>query len=213
MMTEKHLTKVATVGLTVGFLLAGAGLWTGSAATAGNPPTPVTSTQAATTQASHKAKIVKVTMHIVSGEKKLEGQEQPYFTNPAWQKTSGGPVAAGDIVKLTIVSNDDGPAPAPAYTKVKGTVRGTETINGKTVSEVAAKRISHTFTVPALGLNLPIPAAPEGRTVTVSATIKVTKAGAFNWQCFAPCGSGSSGWGGAMVTNGWMKGTISIKKA
>lgn len=212
-MMKKHLARAATVGLTLGVLLAGAAACGNSPTTSAKPTTSNTATQTTTTVSPHQGKTIDVTMKIVSGPGKLNGQEQPYFTNTSWKVTSGGTISAGDTVNLTIISNDDGPAaPPPGFNTVKGTVGGTETVNGKSVASVATKDISHTFSIPALGINLPIPVAPTGGTVTVSATIKMAKTGTFDWQCFAPCGSGASGWGGAMATADWMKGTVTISQ-
>lgn len=132
----------------------------------------------------------------------------PKFTNPFWS------VKAGSTVVLTIQSFDDGTAPLPQnspYQKVSGTVGGSELIDGKAATSVPNTQIAHTFTIPALGLNVVIPAAPKGGSVTVTATFKTPKAGSFVWQCEAPCGTGPTGWGGAMITPGWMVGTITVK--
>jgi hypothetical protein len=132
----------------------------------------------------------------------------PHYTNAFWK------AKAGDTVVLTIKSYDDGTAPLSPdspYNKVLGTVNGTELVNGKPVSQFADNAVAHTFTVPGLGLNIVVPAAPTGGTVTVQATFKVPKAGTYNWQCEAPCGTTASGWGGPMETPGWMQGTITIE--
>jgi hypothetical protein len=50
---------------------------------------------------------------------------------------------------------------------------------------------------------------PSGGTVTVT-QFYLNSTGSFNWQCFVPCGSGSSGWDGAMSTPGWMMGTVQV---
>ena len=55
-----------------------------------------------------------------------------------------------------------------------------------------------------LGINIPI--APTSRTTFTFHT--TGKAGMYEWQCFDPCGSDPGGWGGAMATAGYMKGTV-----
>lgn len=170
---------------------------------AGAPSASLPSTQPA------QAQTVNVNMTITT-DSKLKGQEQPKFSNPDWSQASGA-VRVGNTVKLTIVSYDDGAAPPPqGFDQVKGTVGGVEQVDGKTVSTVALKDISHTFSIPSLNINIPIPVAPTGGSVTVEAMVPLTKAGTFTWQCFAPCGSGTSGWAGAMATDGWMRGNIKI---
>lgn len=121
-------------------------------------------------------------------------------------------VANGTKVVLTITSYDDGPSPLPAgmttYDSVQG---GTETVDGRSVTSVPNSNLSHTFTVPQLGLNVAIPAVTSGeKSVTVVFTFTATKSGSFIWKCMAPCGSGSDGMGGAMAAAGWMRGTITV---
>lgn len=119
-------------------------------------------------------------------------------------------VHKGDTVRLTIKEYDDMATPLPAgspYDKVMG---GTETANGAPVTSVANKDISHTITIPALGINIPLPKAPDGGVATVVFTFKANQAGTFVFQCMTPCGSGSTGMGGAMVKQGWMKGQLVV---
>ena len=120
-------------------------------------------------------------------------------------------VKANQPVRLVITSYDDGTAPLPSalvtYDKVAG---GTETVGGVALTSVKNSEVSHTFTVPQLGLNAVIPAAPSNGSVKVVFTFTPTKSGTFTWQCYAPCGSGSDGMGGAMVTKGWMTGSLQV---
>lgn len=171
--------------------------------------TPSAPSQTSTPASAPQVQTVQVKMSILT-DGKLNGNEQPKFTNPDWSQATGA-IKVGNTVKLTIVSYDDGAAPPPqGFDTVKGTVGGVEQVDGKTVSSVNLKDISHTFSIPDLNINIPIPVAPTGGSVTVVASIPLTKAGTFTWQCFAPCGSGSSGWAGAMATSGWMRGNIKI---
>jgi len=189
-MTRTALMGIAAAGLIVG--LAGCGQ------------------PAQATAATPTPRTVHISMQIKSGT--LKGQENPYFTNAAWKTAGGSQLQKGDTVDLTIVSYDDGPAPAPpGFGKVTGTVGGKETVDGKTVTSVPIASISHTFTISSMGVNIPIPVAPTGGSITVSAQIHLTKSGTFSWQCFAPCGTGSSGWDGAMSTDNWMKGYIRVQ--
>lgn len=114
------------------------------------------------------------------------------------------------IVHLTIVNNDNGGGLlAGPYGHAQGLI-GLERVNGK-ATVVSDKNIAHTFTVPALGLNIVVPAAPNNGVVTVQATFKVTKTGNFRWQCMAPCGTGSTGWSGPMATVGYMTGLVNVE--
>jgi len=132
----------------------------------------------------------------------------PRYTNPSWT------VHAGQTVVLRITSYDTGTAPLggvqTAFDAVSGTISGTETVDGKAFRSFPNTQIAHTFTVVGLGLNLPIPAAPSGGSVTVTARFVAQRAGAFVWQCYAPCGSGPNSMGGAMSVMGWMEGRIDV---
>lgn len=132
----------------------------------------------------------------------------PMYTNASWS------VREGETVVLRITSYDDGPAPLTGaqtmFDNVEGTLGGTELVDGKPVRSVPNGDITHTFTVVGLGLNLPIPAAPTGGSVTVVARFVATRTGSLVWQCYAPCGSGPNAMGGPMSTRGWMEGRIRV---
>ncbi len=119
---------------------------------------------------------------------------------------------ANSRVELVIHSYDDGPAAVTGNNyAVKGTIGGYELVDGKKVKTIPAKNVAHTITIPGMNLNIPIPPKTGNEQyVTVVAYFNTGKAGNYPWQCMAACGSGSSGWTGAMSTNGWMKGTFSV---
>lgn len=150
---------------------------------------------------------VTETMKIVTGSLSGFG-DQPQYTNPDWT------VHVGERVTVKIVSFDDGTAPLMGsqmmYAKVEGSTTGEETAAGHAISSVSDTNVAHTFTVVGLGFNMPIPAAPTGKSVTVVATFIPTKTGTFTWQCYAPCGGGTNGMGGAMATMKWMEGKIKV---
>ena len=150
---------------------------------------------------------VTQTMEIVTGSLSGFG-DQPQYTNPDWA------VHVGERVTVKIVSFDDGTAPLMGsqmmYAKVEGSTTGQENVAGHAISSVSNTNVSHTFTVVGLNFNMPIPAAPTGKSVTVVATFVPTKTGTFTWQCYAPCGAGTNGMGGAMSTMKWMEGTIKV---
>ncbi len=146
-------------------------------------------------------------MKIITGSLTDFG-DQPQFTNPSWT------VRAGERVTVRIISYDDGTAPLMGsqmmYDQVLGSTTGKELVAGHAVSAVTDTNVSHTFTVVGLRFNMPIPAAPTGKSVIVEATFIPTKTGTFSWQCYAPCGAGTNGMGGAMSTKRWMEGTIKV---
>jgi heme/copper-type cytochrome/quinol oxidase subunit 2 len=56
-----------------------------------------------------------------------------------------------------------------------------------------------------LGLNVPICAMCQ-----TSFTFFSGAPGTFTWRCMDPCGTGPSGWDGAMATDGYMSGHITV---
>lgn len=121
-------------------------------------------------------------------------------------------VPAGKPVTLMITNYDDANTPLAAgqpYNTVQG---GRETVNGKPVTFVGNKVIAHTFTVPGLHLNAPIPmeTAGSGLSNTVTFTFTPRKRGTYIFQCYTPCGSGKNGTGGPMMKQGYMQGTLIV---
>jgi len=132
---------------------------------------------------------------------------------------------ANTLIEVVIMNFDQGNATltGPQFANVTGTVNNTMSfynnnamnstegpsgiiVQGQqTVSSLSANYISHTFTVPSLGLNIPVAAES-----TEVAYFMTGGAGTYTWLCESLCGSGSTGSGGAMSTPGWMSGTITV---
>lgn len=128
---------------------------------------------------------------------------------------------ANTLIQLTIVSYD---TPTSGSTdqmgKVNGIVGGSVyLVNGTTamgtdmmqswgqnVTAVPGAYLAHTFTVPQLGINLPVVGGD-----TEVAYLYLTKAGSFTWYCQTPCGFGPTGMDGAMSRSGWMSGQITVQ--
>lgn len=139
--------------------------------------------------------------------------------HPGWPKfvPRDMTVPGHATVLLTIYNYDDVASPfASSSSPYRHVTGGTETVSGSAVTSVPAATISHTFTVPTLGLNVPIPAAPQSApghelvATVVVFTFKTKSAGSHTWRCFTPCASGANGMGGAMATFGYMKGSLQI---
>ena len=123
---------------------------------------------------------------------------------------------AHSLVTLTIRNYDLGDTPLPnnsQFTKVQGTVGGTALVNGKPYTSLAGDKVAHTFTITKLNLNVPIPGdAPNGASyVAVTFTFRTGDAGTYMFECFDPCGTGSMGWMGPMMTKGYMTGTVTVQ--
>jgi heme/copper-type cytochrome/quinol oxidase subunit 2 len=124
------------------------------------------------------------------------------------------------LIQITIVSYDTPTAGSlQQYGAVNGTVGGVVyMINGTTassgmtpmpwgqnVTSVPASLLAHTFTIPQLGINIPVVGGD-----TEIAYVEFTKAGTYQWFCMTPCGFGANGAEGAMSTPGWMTGTVTV---
>jgi hypothetical protein len=127
---------------------------------------------------------------------------------------------AHSTVRIRITNFDDATAQKPAkYAHVWGTVGNTVQVQkmmavsmpnmlskARTVDALpAATQVSHTFTSDGMHLNVPV--LPAGVTTFV---IKTGAPGHYTFQCMNPCGTGKTGWGGAMSKKGEMSGTITV---
>lgn len=126
-------------------------------------------------------------------------------------------IPANSTVTITVTNFDDPTALPAQYATATGII-GQLSIQPfdpadpnamgpvtKTASLDPDTGVSHTFTVPSLGINVPI--APSAKTTF---TIHTGKAGKYTWHCMDPCGTGPAGWDGAMGTKGYMTGTMTV---
>jgi hypothetical protein len=138
-----------------------------------------------------------------------------------------GEVPAHALVTMTIDQYDTGGTIDNSYfAGVHGTLGGTETVNGKPVTGISADNVAHTFTVhmfpanqPEVFISVPLPAVsdsapnlangyPKPNVVTFS--FITAGPGRYVWNCEYPCGSEYAGFGGAMSTQGYMDGTLTV---
>ena len=131
-------------------------------------------------------------------------------------------------IELTIVNYDDGNDSVNAiYTQVKGTQsghilvasnnlmnatqssQGISLIGAENVTSLPSDLMSHTFTILDASSNMlvNIPVAPSA---VVQSFLYFKSTGTYTWQCEVPCGSGVTGWSGAMDSAGWMTGSLTI---
>ncbi|HEV2137723.1 MAG TPA: hypothetical protein VGR53_02675 [Nitrososphaerales archaeon] len=124
------------------------------------------------------------------------------------------------LIQLTIVSYD---TPTGGSTDQQGKVNGTQGENvylingttasmssmpeqwGKNVTSVPGASLAHTFSIPQIGVNIPVVGGD-----TEIAYLYFTKTGTFTWFCLTPCGFGPDGSGGAMSAPGWMTGVVTV---
>jgi hypothetical protein len=151
-----------------------------------------------------------------------------------WQHTTIFKVPARTLVRVTLYQFDSATGLRnPFLAQIRGTQGGVATIDCSAcspaihgpVSVINPGDASHTFTVPDLGISVPLPgvssmaknlctAGPctldEAHT-TISFSFMSPGPGTYRWQCFVPCAVGFYfGNGGPMQTIGWMSGELVV---
>jgi len=119
------------------------------------------------------------------------------------------------LVTLTIRNYDLGDTPlsqGSPFTNIQGIVGGVAYADGKAYTSVAPDKVAHTFTISQLNINVPIPGdTTTGKPyVEVTFTFRTGGVGSYYFRCFDPCGIGSIGWEGPMMTKGYMLGTLTV---
>jgi hypothetical protein len=186
-------------------------------------PTPVTAAQTGPHRAS-------LTLGTTPAAGSLGGSKSwvSYLVrqNGHWDHTTVFNVPAHSLVDITIY-NFDGASGLrnPFLSQVQGTVGGTMGINGKTTDVINPDDASHTFTVPEMGVSVPLLGVPDDAKnqcpempcslkqahETMTFTIRTGKPGRIRWQCFVPCAAGFiDGFGGPMQTIGYMDGFLHV---
>jgi hypothetical protein len=143
-----------------------------------------------------------------------------------WVHSTVVQVPAHSLVRFTVYNYDGASGLRnPLWSQPRGTVGGTETIDGKPYASIDPTLTSHTFAIPDMGVSVAIPGvaddAPNQCTVTpcqlsmahhtITFTIRTGKPGHYRWQCFVPCAAGfPNGFGGPMQSVGWMDGYLNV---
>jgi hypothetical protein len=188
-----------------------------------NAPTEVSAKQTGPHQAS-------LTLGTTPAAGKLAGSKSwvSYMVRQDghWGHTTVFKVPAHSLVHITIY-NFDGASGLrnPFLSQVQGTVGGVERTNGKVTDVVNPDDASHTFTVPEMGVSVPVPGVPDDAKhqcaempcslkkshEKITFTIRTGKRGRIRWQCFVPCAAGFlDGFGGPMQTIGYMDGFLHV---
>jgi heme/copper-type cytochrome/quinol oxidase subunit 2 len=169
--------------------------------------------------AQNSSKEYNVTM-VITNQNYLTsaGRDQPAFyllENGKLTSSAQLYLPGNELVRMTIINYDSGPGTTSStYSRVTGTLNNTEyivndtNVNGTTqpgmwVKSISSANLAHTFTIQKMGLNIMIPSHS-----IVVAYFHTPTSGVYNWQCEVDCGAGTSGWGGAMTTPGWMQGQV-----
>jgi hypothetical protein len=118
------------------------------------------------------------------------------------------------VVHITIDQQDSASGLRNAYfSLVRGTINNEMTINGKVMQAIDPTTPAHTFTVPDLGVNVPLEGVTGNTTQNVVefSFVVPDQKGLFRWQCIVPCGAGTLyGNGGPMQTLGYMAGELQV---
>jgi hypothetical protein len=82
--------------------------------------------------------------------------------NGKWIHSTIYTVPANSVIHVTIYQYDSPTGLRNPYlSQVQGTIGGTMTVDGKTVSSIPPEETSHTFVIPELGVFIPLPGVPE----------------------------------------------------
>jgi hypothetical protein len=143
-----------------------------------------------------------------------------------WEHSTILKVPAHSLIHVTVY-NFDGASGLrnPFFGQPRGLVGGTMNVDGKTLRALKPDDASHTFTIPDLGVSVPL--APVGDNApnqcsvapcklsnahrTIKFTFRTGAPGKIRWQCFVPCAAGFIlGFGGPMQTVGYMDGFLEV---
>ena len=146
-----------------------------------------------------------------------------------WVHTTLWQLPAHTRIDVTIYQFDSGSALRNQFFgRVTGTLGGRARMTGQSFKVINSNKttVGHTFTVPSLGINVPLmgnttskktfctsgpcdPATQLNHKVTFS--FVTPGAGNYRFQCFIPCGGGRyAGNGGPMQTLGYMGGFLEV---
>lgn len=144
-----------------------------------------------------------------------------------WDHTTTYDLPANSLVDMTIYQFDSATGLRnPFLSQVQGVVGGTMRVDGRTVRSIQPDDASHTFTVPDLGIVVPLPGVADNAPNqcaempcplndahrTIEFTIRTPQADDYRWQCFVPCAAGFvNGNGGPMQTVGYMDGYLKVR--
>ena len=143
-----------------------------------------------------------------------------------WQHKTTYVLPANTLVHVTIFNYDGASGLRnPWFGQATGTVGGVVSLNGKTTKAIDPDDASHVFSIPAIGLAVPLEGVPDNAKnpcsnapcslsynhTTTTFTFRTPGKGLYRWQCFVPCAAGYiAGFGGPMQTVGYMDGFIKV---
>lgn len=143
-----------------------------------------------------------------------------------WQHSTIYQIPAHTMITVTLYQYDTATGLRnPFLAQVRGTQGDAATLNGKSFQTLNPDLTSHTFTVPQLGISVPLagvdsnaknqcsaaPCDTSQAHTTITFKFMSPGPGTYRWQCFVPCALASYyGFGGPMQTSGWMSGYFKV---
>jgi hypothetical protein len=142
-----------------------------------------------------------------------------------WKHTTIFKVPPDSVIHVTIYQFDSPTGLRNNFLgQVRGTMGGVEYVNGKPFSTINPNLPAHTFSVPDLDINVPLPGVNANTLCstapcspktqphnTITFSFRSPSSGTYRWQCFVPCALGFLyGFGGPMQTIGYMDGLIEV---
>jgi hypothetical protein len=145
-----------------------------------------------------------------------------------WVHTTSFQVPENTRINVTILQYDSGsPLRNQQIGQVTGTYGNVALLNGKSfrvINSNAGNGVAHTFSMPSLGINVPLYANNSNANLcgaapcTTKSPLNIIRfsftspgPGNYRWQCFVPCGLGFLfGNGGPMSTLGYMGGFMKV---
>jgi hypothetical protein len=143
----------------------------------------------------------------------------------SWEQSTIFELPAHSTIHVTVYQYDSQTGLRnPFFGKPQGLVGGTITVDGQELSVLDPAEAAHTFTIPDLGVSVPLkgiataknpclvaPCTEAHDHVTIEFTFRTGAPGTFRWQCFVPCAAGFlNGNGGPMQTIGFMDGFVHV---
>jgi hypothetical protein len=145
----------------------------------------------------------------------------------SWHHTTIVKIPAHRLITVTIYQYDTASGLRnPFFAKVRGTTGGVMQLNGTPTGYINGNNTAHTFTVPDLGINIPLQGVnPNAKNQcsaspctlaeahnTITFTFMSPGPGTYRFQCFVPCAAAFLfGNGGPMQTIGWMDGELEVQ--
>jgi hypothetical protein len=143
--------------------------------------------------------------------------------NGKWVSSTVWRVPAHSLIHVTVLEYDSQTGLRnPFLSMVRGTVGGVAYENGTAVRYMNPNLPAHTFSIPELGLQVPLEGIsqttypgdltnPHNTHVTINFSFRTGAPATDHWQCMVPCAAGYLyGWGGPMQTTGYMDGYLQI---